>query len=205
MNKTKKILIGLLPAFAIAGVVYAAPYSLQDLFIKLGFLQEQVEELKQQADAPLLKGFQTQTYCFNNTTATSSVSHIGYWNIADNARQATTTFASCNIERADKVTLNLNMTGSSTSAQLALLFEFSENGSDWFTKETNSTAGGAITHIASTTELIAGTAGTTTVSIPVITPSDGLQHKYIRVSANAVGKNGTTSIWSQFVKREMNN
>lgn len=205
MNKTKKILIGLLPALAIAGVVYAAPYSLQELFIKLGLIQEQVEVLQAQVDAPMLKGFQTQTYCFNNTTATSSTSHIGYWNIVDNVRQATTTFAACNIERADKVTLNLNMTGSSTSATLALLFEFSENGSDWFTKSNSTVAGGAFTHVGSTTELIAGTVGTTTVSIPVITPSDGLQHKFIRVSANAVGKNGTTSIWSSFVKREFNN
>jgi len=202
MNKSTKIILGLLPALIIAGVVYAAP-SLNDLFIKLNLIQKQVDELQTQLNVPKLGSFQTQGYCFNTAAATTSVTYL------EPVKYSTATpaiFPACDIMRADKVTLNLLGTGSTTQGNIAFLVEFSENGGDWFTEEVHTTATNLINEFASTTRFVQlGGNGQTKISIPIITASDGLQHKYARVKMWATGTYASSSVWSQFVKREFNN
>lgn len=217
MTKTKKILIGLLPALAVAGMVYAAPYSLQDLFKKLGLIQKQVEILQEQANGEIkLKGGgQDLSYCYPNVGGSNSgIATTTLFYLAPSV--GTTTYIGvgatttpgirtglCDIRRAGLLDVNIIYSATTTTSVLTFEFQFSHDGETWF-NETLSTASAnntTMTHGATSThEIVVGTTGPIYQNITV-TP---LAAKYFRINVASTRSSGG-NLWMNVSKSELNN
>lgn len=211
MSKTKKILIGILPALAIAGVVYAAPYTLKDLFVKLGLLQKQVDALVVQVEeqnAPKFSGISAFDSCFINSLEGSTTPLVL-------TSGATTTSAVCDTRGRGKGLSLLIRYGSVSSSTSALAWEYEwsalgDPNSHWFKENTSAlqAAGIAVrSHGAGTTthNYTPVGEGTSTIAVKI----DNVLARYLRVNFGATSRTGVgialPNFWGIITRQEDQN
>ena len=190
MIQNKKIyIVTLLSALLVSGIVYAAPYTLKDLFVKLGFLQKQLDALEEQV-SPKLSGISAFDNCFINNLEGSTTPLVL-------TNGATTTSAVCDTKGKGKSLALLIRYGSVSSTTSALAWEyewsFDNTTSNWFKENTSAlqAAGVAIrSHgVGTTTHNYAPVGeGTSTIAVNI----DNVLARYLRIKFGASSRTGVS-------------
>ncbi len=112
-----------------------------------------------------------------------------------------TTTAEFNTEGADILNLELYSSVASTTADtIGISVEFSDNGTNWFTEDVNSTSGRTTTHQGRTRAWTPGATASTTMTLQLT----NINSKYIRIGAASWGINHTATssdfaFWARYI------
>ena len=180
----KKIYIISATILLLASVAYAAtPTTIQDILVKIGLIQKQIDQLK---DSQKFGGITAFNLCFLNTPASTTPQ----LKVGDN--KATTTSNGCDTKgKASKLSLLLQI-GATSTRTVFYEIQWSMDGTNWFNENTSllQTAGtNARSHgIATTTHTITVSATTT-----FATTIDNVLAPHVRF--NFSDSHGAANIW----------